>query len=321
MTRKSSTAALMGLTAAAALLAGCGSTPTRVAKNSATTSTPSVPPTQRSSTHVLTAAGLSIRVPDSWQLGRQVIIQATSLTASRAPNLLPIVPPSEASPASPFFSKQHGTTGGMSYGQLTEITAKGQYLTLQIQVPARDAASLKTAMGSVKSPPVVSASKDLRLIETTDTDHMLSYQAARVGSRDRWVLVGGNPATAQEEFALYRSTDGGKSWSLPVYTTFRGNHVFLGLAGMTSLKFWNPHDGIIAESSGFAQTLVILYTTNGGETWHNASVPKLGAPTGDSPPTIRESASGTLTVSATYPHRLRTVQSTDGGKEWSISAM
>lgn len=277
-------------------------------------------------THVLAVGHLSIRVPQSWTLGNQVRIQEVGVTSGTAAYLMPTTLPSSgegitANPdnKSPFFSEQFDTAGGQASLQWDELTGHADYYTLDVMVPASQSSEVKAAMQSIQAPPPATVTQDVNLIQTSQSDHMLSYSSARAGA-DRWVLIGGNPATAQEEFALYRSTDGGKNWTLPIYTTFRGHNVFLGSAGLANIKFWNVDDGIIAESSGFAQSIVIAYTTDGGNTWKAAHVPKVGEPTGANPPVIVRQTNGSLDVTTTVlPKNQRvTVQSTDDGETWSV---
>lgn len=254
-------------------------------------------------------------------------IQKIVVTADKTPYLLPKTWPSSgpgitANPNnhSPFFIEYLDTVAGQTSLQWSELTGNGIYYTLEVSVPFREATPLKLAMQSIQAPAVATATQDVHLIQTAQSRHMLSYTTAQVGSQDRWILIGGNPATAQEEFALFRSTDGGTRWTLPAYTTFRGNHQFLGMDGLPSIKFWNAHDGIIAESSGFAQAIPIEYTADGGKTWQQATVPKSGSPTGAQAPTIVRHADGSIDVSTTvFPsHKSVTIRSTDDGKTWSL---
>ena len=217
--------------------------------------------------------------------------------------------------ASPFFEEQlesGGDYGGNASLQLGEIGSDGIFYSLQINVPLTDAAELRKVASSARIPPVATATDVVQFMSQTPEAGAISRTA--VGPA-RWELVGGNVGTAQEEFALYASTDGGTTWTLERWT--HDSSEFMGLTGVAAVYFWTPQDGIIAESSDFSNRLQLFRSTDGGRTWSTVPAPSLGHPDGVSPPTFSRNPDGALTITArtVTGSRLRIV-STDGGRTW-----
>jgi hypothetical protein len=202
--------------------------------------------------------------------------------------------------------------------QVFELTAQGYDVTFSITVPASQKEQLITAIKSLKSPPIATPTDIVHFMQShTLAREDLVFAEDQLNGRDRWIVIGGNPATAQEEFALFRTTNGGHSWTLADYTTFTGRNNFLGMVGDPALYFWNANDGIVAEAASFGQSIEIQYTTDGGAQWITAKVPKVGEPSGSGAPVITRSPNGTLNVTAVIsPKKSVTVQSTNNGKTW-----
>ncbi len=308
---------------------GCG------AKLNTTTPTPSATKTSASdrstavssakTTHMVKVGPYTIVVPDHWTLGNQIRLKRFTASGTVSSLLMPNPVPQSGNGivnplnANPFFSEQlNGVVNGIAL-QVNELTSHGTYYELTVTVPSSQTSALKMAAKTLKPPPPATVTEDVHLIQALGkTPHLaLYYTQAHVGSQDQWLLVGGNPATAQEPFALYRSTDAGKQWTLADHTTFHGHSNFLESEGLPSIAFWNAKDGIMAESSSFAQSLPISYTTDGGKHWHAAQVPQVGQPTGQNAPIIIRSPNGSLDVKATVFHdQMVILKSTDNGKNW-----
>ncbi len=282
------------------------------------------------STHVVQVGPYTMTVPRNWTVGHQIQLNTLTASGGNAALLMPnTVSPNDngfvnPQKASPFFSEQlNGVVNGAVL-EVTELTGNGTHYELTVTAPAGANAQLKAVEKTLRTPPPTTVTQDVHLIQAlAKTSHPDLYDTtARVGAQNQWTLVGGNPATAQEPFALYRSTNGGRQWTLADYTTFRGRSDFLSLEGLPSIRFWNAEDGIIAESSGFAQSVPISYTTDGGLHWQAASVPQVGEPTGQTAPIITRKPNGTLDVTVrVFPNQVVTLQSTDNGTRWvDISA-
>ncbi len=304
--------------------------PSASSAHSSTAGSASPSPGQ-ASTYVAKAGPFSITVPDNWTVGSQIKLQTTLAVGVNGFALLPNLAPTSGpgvvnNPLSQthYFSEEiNGLADGKVALQVSELGAEGQYYIFSVTVPASRKAQLQAAAKTLKTPPVATPAQIVQFMQAhvAAVHRGLSYATSQVGSQNQWVLIGGNPATAQEEFALFRTIDGGQQWRLADYTSFVGHNDFLGTVGIPSLLFWNVNDGIIAESSSFGQTVGILYTTNGGTSWTTANVPQVGEPTGQKAPIITRHGKGTLDVTTTvFPNKTVTVQSTDNGKAWTAVA-
>lgn len=263
-------------------------------------------------------------------MGNQIKLSKLMTSGTNAAFLLPnTVEPSDQGIASrenlsPFFSEElTGSSAGSALLAVNELVGDGTYYELTVSVPEAEKGELVASAKTLTTPAPATATEDVRLIQTQpEPPHGdLYYTTDRLGD-DQWLLVGGNPATAQETFALFRSTDGGTNWTLTNHTLFQGQSHFLQTEGLPSMRFWNADDGIIAESSGFAQTILIAYTFDGGIEWNSAQVPKVGQPTGQAAPVITRNANGILDVTThVFKDKVVTVQSTDNGKTWTTVSL
>lgn len=278
-----------------------------------------------SATHTIRMGDLSVRVPHSWRKGHQVTIAETPVTSGYDATLLPkTMPdsgpgiPSNPYNESPYFVETMQFSGGKAYLQLGELTSSGRYYTLNIQVPANQTSTLGKVAKTISVPPPATPTAVVKLMQKdAAAGGALSFTTAHVGAADRWILTGGNPATVQEPFALYHSTDGGRTWTLQRFTTFRGSDDFMGLEGSPAIFFWTPADGLIAESTGWSPQLLVYRTTDGGKTWTTIKVSSPGRPDGTEPTVARE-PDGTLVITARVSAgQVFQVASHDGGKTWS----
>ncbi len=295
------------------------------------TSPSASPSSGQASTYVAKAGPFSITVPDNWTVGSQIKLQTTLAVGVNGFALLPNLAPTSGPgivnnrlSQTHYFSEEiNGLADGTVALQVSELGTAGQYYMFSVTVPESQQAQLQAAAKTLKTPPVATPTQIVQFMRAhaAAVHRGLSYATSQAGSQNQWVLIGGNPATAQEEFALFRTIDGGQQWKLADYTSFVGHNDFLGTVGVPSLLFWNANDGIIAESSSFGQTVGILYTTNGGTSWTAANVPQVGGPTGQKAPIITRNGKGTLDVTTTlFPNKTVTVQSTDNGKAWTAVA-
>ncbi|PSR23873.1 MAG: hypothetical protein C7B45_00875 [Sulfobacillus acidophilus] len=278
-------------------------------------------------THRVTDGPFSMTVPDSWRVGHQIKLQTNLAVSQYGSALLPSLGPTSGPSVVPtplakthYFSAEiDDSPGHQVMCQVFELTDKGYDEALSVTVPASQRDQLLAAIKTLKSPPVATPTDIVHFMQShaRAVHKYLAFADDQLNARDRWIVIGGNPATAQEEFALFRTIDGGHSWTLADYTTFTGSHNFLGVVGAPALHFWNANDGIVAEASAFGQTIEIQYTTDGGVQWTNADVPEVGEPSGSAAPVITRKANGTLDVTAViYPKKSVTVQSTNNGRTW-----
>lgn len=94
---------------------------------------------------------------------------------------------------------------------------------------------------------------------------------AFAGANDVWMLLTGNPATAQEVWALLRTTDGGRSWTVAAQTDFAAPTKFLASAtGPSAMSFVSPALGFIVTVDSWPPGgwyVDIWRTSDGGARW------------------------------------------------------
>lgn len=104
---------------------------------------------------------------------------------------------------------------------------------------------------------------------------------------DGGMLVVSDPASHQMEKAVYRTTDGGRSWRLMSYASMRGrstpgalsNVDFpTGLTVRTATDFWTATDGSLGP------TMPLYHSTDGGRTWRLVRLATPWVPRGDELP-------------------------------------
>lgn len=269
---------------------------------------------------VIHRQGFSMQIPRTWQ--KDVTVREASTAGTNLGNLLPLTPaPSAGSrvltrySGSPWFSEFiiSGTVW------LTEVSASNNYYTLQINAPLHaSSAELHRVAESIHAPPVATATDIVHFMRKRDQhdSHALSFSTAMIGMDTQWVLAGGNFATAQEEFALFRTVDGGQRWSL-MASSVKHDGPFPNLLGRTTLFFETSNNGILAESTGFGSGLLVYRTTDGGRTWQSEPIAHTGMPNSNVAPTIQRETDGNLTlkVPLTSGKIFRAV-SDNGGQTW-----
>src|SRR5579859_6736211 len=149
-------------------------------------------------------------------------------------------------------------------------------------------------------------------------------QVQFVNAQDGWVLAGfGGGAAGSQGVNLFRSTDGGQTWSL--VASAPGS---LPLGGQKTGMGWaSPTTGWVTGCVCAAENTVLLSRTqDGGVTWQTQSLP-LPALQGvftTEPPVFFSATEGILPVSINYQGRvtLFAVYAThDGGATWSHSTL
>ena len=147
-----------------------------------------------------------------------------------------------------------------------------------------------------------------------------SYAQSFASAQDGWILVGGPPATAQEDLYLFQTVNGGKSWSLERHTTWTkctsspGSCTFLDGTGELSMAFWNGQNGVITEAMMAIAEIAVYRTADGGRNW---SLSVISLP--HQPQTAVLTAQGaSLTLTISYPgHGSNLIdRSTNGGLTW-----
>ncbi|MDA8346492.1 MAG: sialidase family protein [Thermaerobacter sp.] len=318
------------LATATFLIAGCGYSqlPTAITKKHSHPSSATKPASKTNtppSTVVATTPeknvsydGFSLRVPSSWTLGKQIKIYEVPATGEYAgalfPKLMPDAGPgitSDPGNESPFFSEQLQVGSGSAFLQVADLGVDGNSYSLQVTVPSSESALLRAAAASLRYPPIATVKDDVRLIQRAQ---VFSGATATYGPADRWLVIGGNPATMQEQYALFRSTDGGSKWTLLHWTDGLVQPDFPGNLGQPTVFFWSASDGILAVSSAFSSAVWLYRTTDGGTTltFSTLSVPSQPSKA----PAFSRSAQGVLSITVPLASGTFSASSTDNGKTW-----
>jgi hypothetical protein len=239
---------------------------------------------------------MSVSVPRSWRLtGRghnygqvewviegangQLDITSTPLTGANGDQLLPLQPssggliPRDYSPYRAFSSTYAGH-------QVTEDLVSSDGTSYQFTLNLFNA-PIHSALGqhiltSWSHPPLLSVTAAVhKLIHMQDAHHesTTAFIISAPTPRDMWLLAAGQPATAQEPFYLFRTTNQGRTWGLERYTQWQCSPItssacnFIGSAGPAAMRFWNSQSGIIASGSSFADGVGTTVSHDGGRTW------------------------------------------------------
>ncbi len=309
------------------LMAGCGYSyqHTAIPKKH---SRPSAVGTNTPIEKTISYDGFSLRVPALWNVGDQVTdqikIYKTPTSGLNAGTLLPKLSPDSgpgfsANPEnkSPFFSEQFAIVSGDASLSVAEVGSDGYSYNLLITVPASEAPKLRETETSMRTPSVATATDDVKFIQRDAQEGVLSLTTAAFGSADRWLCVSGNPHTTGEQYALFRTTDGGNTWTLLHSTTVQVQSNFPGSLGEPSIFFWSATDGVLAVSSANSPVVWLYRTTDGGANFTptTLSVPRQPS----SAPTLSRSSHGVLFVTVPLGSGTYTATSTDNGKTWVAS--
>lgn len=177
-------------------------------------------------------------------------------------------------------------------------------------------------LASWRHPPIASVTQAVHLMEAAT--YQPSYTTVFANPTDGWILASGQPGAGQEAFYLFRTVNGGKTWSLERYTSPTGcvsqspSCAFIAGDGWTGTAFWSGEDGIIVNASYLVAKAFIIRTTNGGQTWAAQTILLPASATGGH---LRDQR-GVLTLTLDQPggHSPVTLESTDGGMAWSRAA-
>lgn len=295
---------------AAILMAGCG-----VGHNAPTTST---------AWRTVRLGGLSLRLPHTWRLSKQLTLSRESASGGMA--LFPgdaYDNPGPVHLAHPYLSKRETTYGRQRFFNLFE-TSGGSWYTLGITVPEHQSALLHRVIGTLKLPRPATATALVHqfiahhpaLQARASVASPVSYVRAIVG-HSQWLLVQGEAATVMQPFALFHSTTAGRHWSLINDSNLHGGlSDFPDDVGQVTMLFLTPHDGIFVEATAVGGGGLLVYrTTNAGYSWH---LQRLAPPASQIIGNLHLTNShGTLEVSvALTAGRVFHAESTNGGRTW-----
>lgn len=152
-------------------------------------------------------------------------------------------------------------------------------------------------------------------------------QVQFINAQDGWLLASfGGSGAGSQAVVLYRSTDGGQTWSFVARAGYPGGTI--PLVGFKSGMSWlSTSTGWITGAINAAQNFVYLYRTqDGGVTWQQQSLP---LPSGQAvvtmyPPVFFSATEGLLPVTFNTPPQgvgLIVYATHDGGATWSSSTL
>lgn len=303
----------------ALFLSGCGVAGGSTGPSSAAVSNHAESP----ATSILQAHGISIRVPKGWQLGKQVQVSKTDAMGLSSGLLVPQVPKNTAALTrdprnqSPYFTETIASVNQTASAQVYELSAQGYYYNIQVNVPRSALASLSRALRTLSLPPVATVSQAVHLMYHRATLQASLWMASADTENTNWVLAGASPATVQEPFYLFRSTDSGTRWSLINYS-FQTDQVFPDLAGDPTMIFWTATQGLIVEVTGFSHSVWVYRTNDGGTTWSLQKLACPSQPNAEKPPQISQTVNGNLTITVTLNSGTNyQLTSHDSGQTWT----
>lgn len=233
---------------------------------------PGAPPTaSRRLWHTRQVGAVSLRIPPTWYPDHHVTLTSTTLRGWGA--LVPVN--TFTAPivlAHPYIGQQSFVNGGQLTVQVRLETRRDVLYSLDVTAPVAQRALVHRVVQTLTHPVPATATT---LVHQFNTHHVApdgpSYVRTTHGP-SQWLLVFGDPATAQENYDLFHSSDAGHHWTLVNATPFvtaphAAPRVFPGSLGQPAMCFWTAGDGILAEATGFSPRGLLVYrTTNAGFT-------------------------------------------------------
>lgn len=242
------------------LLAGCGSPgamwahATQVVLRSGGLAPPAA--------HTIHHDGVTLVVPVSWHLGKQVRITMVPAVGAKAGLLLPLVPRPNVGRRALYRTATFHRDGRVVRGEVQALSATGTFYTVLLVAPRSEAAAVQHALQSIHLPPIATATTAVPLMfhqATTSSPLWLSTSPP-------YVLASAGPLAGSELFFLYSTPDGGVHWTL-VNWTGRSRQVFPDRGGLPTMIFSTASRGVVAEVTMRSHKLLVYQTRNGGETW------------------------------------------------------
>lgn len=296
--------------------------------------------------HVL---GMQITIPKAWTVGSAHTVDGTTgvafdgpratlvltRTDAQAQNLLPLAGQEATQPErSPYVVSSLATLNNTVTANAAAIASTTQMYGLTLTLPSSERTLAQKILASWRHPQVISTTKAVHhLLKTSDVDPQ-RYELSFIDHHQRgWVLVSGQPATAQQSWFLFATKNAGKTWVLRQHTSWVGPptaSAFLNSVGVATIKRVSTRVGLIVESSGFVDGIEVWRTDTYGRTWHETSLKLPWMSSATLPPKIlvrdaSPSYSGTISIQA-YEMRAeggtqsRTWISHNQGQTWALES-
>ncbi|MBX5466009.1 MAG: glycoside hydrolase [Firmicutes bacterium] len=233
---------------------------------------------------------------------------------------LPKPPDLTANPwnRSPFFTETWAQEHGMLIARVSDLSGSGTLYQVLLRAPADAAGTAKAVLHSMTLPPPATVTQAVHLLLTKPTPGAAPPLATTQAGGAGWLLAGGAPAGTQEPWFLFRTTDGGRRWTLLADTTWTASKTFPDTVGVPGLLFWNAHDGVIVQPADAGAFLIVYRSTDGGRSWRRSTIACPSPPVNTQPPHLARFADGRLILTAQLMDGMRfQVVSTDGGRTWN----
>ncbi len=344
---------------AALLLTGCGTSSLPAASETSQSHAPapsntSTPPTKASASPVtssvpsntksMTMDAVTLRVPNSWSIGPPSSalapgakqITATSSTGGKVTIhrltpvggntfiLLPQLPKppgltNNAENHSPYFTESEQTISQVIDATFSELTATGTEYMVTVHLPSSQSQVVENILRSIQAPSPANVTEAVHLLPSQSNSSVAIPLASAKSGSHRWILAGGQPATAQEGWFLFRSDDHGNHWSLINNTSWSApGRIFPNTVGSPAMLFWNSRDGVIAQPAYASPALLVYWTRNGGNSWQKTTVPFPYPANVFKAPTVSRGANGQLTLKVVSNSKKTMIwTSRDGGSTWT----
>ena len=223
----------------------------------------------------------------------------------------------------PFFTEDIRSGASDVDAAVGNMTVAGTDYSVIITAPPKDSKVVRALVRALKLPQPATVTQDVHLLMTKPTPQAgMPLATTQAGASSGWVLAGGQPATAQEPFFLYRTRDSGKRWVLLKYTDFSATppEVFPDTVGTPAMLFWSAQDGLIVQPSFAGPRLRVYRTVNGGNTWTMVQVECPALPDVGQAPEISRLASGVMTLKVHLAAgQVFQVESRNNGQNWTAA--
>jgi hypothetical protein len=222
---------------------------------------------------------------------------------------------------SPYFTESEQTISQVIDATFSELTATGTEYMVTVHLPSSQSQVVENILRSIQAPSPANVTEAVHLLPSQSNSSVAIPLASAKSGSHRWILAGGQPATAQEGWFLFHTQNSGKTWRIEAETPWSAPFkTFPDSVGTPAMLFWNAKDGLIAMPSYASAGLFVYRTTDGGRSWTESQLATPGQPNNGKVPQITRYAGGRLTLKATL-YSGNTVQftSTNGGATWNRS--
>lgn len=288
--------------------------------------------------------GMSVTIPSRWHVANTVTQNGvttssidgrfSTLQLARSPlltpnfeQLIPMVPVGTESYTRVFspYSVLSVTADGTDFDAQI-LSARGTLYTFNLEINPNEKSQGQRIYASWHHPMSASLTQIAHLMREQYIPGLApglepepeGYMREFVNRSTGWILLAGEPGTAQQAYYLLGTSNGGRQWSLLKTTNMRCSAkdspcTFLGGAGSVAMQWINGNDGVLANAYMATADVGIFRTQDGGHLWSYSEIPLNNPAMGIS----LQSDHGVLLLSITPFHGKAIHEvSTNGGATW-----